>query len=110
MLVSMSPLESNANPSTFQTADRFTSLHWMVAGVGVSVGDEVGMLVGIGVGVTVGDGVEVLVGIGIGVTVGDGVEVLVGIGVGVAVGDGVGVLVGLEARLKTPLCDEGFLL
>ena len=46
--------------------------------------------VGAGVGVSVGDGVGVDVGAGVGVSVGDGVGVDVGAGVGVSVGASVG--------------------
>ena len=69
------------------------------AGVGVSVGDGVGVDVGAGEGVSVGDGVGVDVGAGVGVSVGDGVGVDVGAGVGVSVGAGVGVDVGAGVGL-----------
>ena len=52
------------------------------AGVGVSVGEGVGVDVGACVGVSVGDGVGVDVGAGVGVSVGAGVGVDVGAGVG----------------------------
>ena len=54
--------------------------------------------VGAGVGVSVGEGVGVDVGAGVGVSVGEGVGVDVGAGVGEGVGDGVGAGVGLNAN------------
>ncbi|MBN8549737.1 MAG: hypothetical protein J0M12_10525 [Deltaproteobacteria bacterium] len=61
-------------------------------GVGVFVGVEVGVFVGVGVGVFVGVEVGVFVGVGVGVFVGVEVGVFVGVAVDVLVGVGVGVL------------------
>jgi hypothetical protein len=69
----------------------------VVVGVEVAVGVGVCVLVGVGVNVAVAVGVGVLVGVGVNVAVAVGVGVFVAVGVGVALGVsvGTGVFVGL---------------
>ena len=97
ILVPISPLESNANPSTFQIADRSTSLQTVLVGVGTGVGALIGVGTGVGVLIGVGTGVGVLVGVGTGVGVLVGVGTSVGVLVGVGTGVGVLVAVGTGA-------------
>jgi hypothetical protein len=62
--------------------------------VGLGVGDEVGLEVGLLVGLSVGDKVGLEVGVLVGLSVGDEVGLMVGLIVGAGVGAGVGTSVG----------------